>query len=140
MLAGSQRRLMDVPEQVLPDQLGDAQMILLEDGHCLTDQALEVCGRDKNHAQINLGAASMATLTQLVGAGFGLTLMPEIAAPFEVSGRDAVQLRRFTGVEPKRQIGLLRRETSLDGDWGPDLCRFLSDAGQAAVARARASF
>ena len=38
---------MDVPEQVLPDQLGDAQMILLEDGHCLTDQALEVCGRDK---------------------------------------------------------------------------------------------
>ena len=105
-------------------------MILLEDGHCLTDQALEVCGRDKNHAQINLGAASMATLTQLVGAGFGLTLMPEIAAPFEVSGRDAVQLRRFTGVEPKRQIGLLRRETSLDGDWGADLCRVLSDAGR----------
>ena len=140
LLAGSQRRLMDVPEQVLPHQLGDAQMILLEDGHCLTDQALEVCGRDKNHAQINLGAASMATLTQLVGAGFGLTLMPEIAAPFEVSGRDAVQLRRFTGVEPKRQIGLLRRETSLDGDWGADLCRVLSDAGQAAVARARASF
>ncbi|NCZ65837.1 MAG: hydrogen peroxide-inducible genes activator, partial [Rhodobacteraceae bacterium] len=55
-------------------------------------------------------------------------------------GRDAVQLRRFTGVEPKRQIGLLRRETSLDGDWGADLCRVLSDAGQAAVARARASF
>jgi hypothetical protein len=66
--------------------------------------------------------------------------MPEIAAPFEVSGRDAVQLRRFTGVEPKRQIGLLRRVTSLDGDWGADLCRVLSDAGQAAVARARTSF
>ena len=66
--------------------------------------------------------------------------MPEIAAPFEVAGRDAVRLRRFTGVEPKRQIGLLRRVTSLDGDWGADLCRVLSDAGQAAVARARASF
>jgi len=82
----------------------------------------------------------MATLTQLVGAGFGLTLMPEIAAPYEVSGRESVQLRRFKGKEPKRQIGLLRRDTSIEGDWGGDLCRVLSEAGQAAIARARACF
>ena len=140
LLAGSQRRLEDMPDQILPHQLGDAHMILLEDGHCLTDQALEVCGRDKSHAQINLGAASMATLTQLVGAGFGLTLMPEIAAPHEVTGRDFVQLRRFSGVEPKREIGLLRRESSIDSEWGAALCSILSDAGQAAVTRARERF
>jgi LysR family hydrogen peroxide-inducible transcriptional activator len=70
LLAGSQRRLMDVPEHVLPDQLGDAQMILLEDGHCLTDQALEVCGRDKNHAQINLGAVVNGDLNPIGGGGF----------------------------------------------------------------------
>ena len=82
----------------------------------------------------------MATLTQLVGAGFGLTLMPEIAAPFEVSGRDAVQLRRFRVLNPNVKLACCGAKHRLDGDWGADLCRVLSGCGQAAVARARASF
>lgn len=137
LLAGTEHGLRGLPEELSPNQLGDAQLILLEDGHCLTDQALELCGRDKSHAQINFGAASMATLTQLVGAGFGLTLMPEIAAPFELSGRQSVRLRRFSGVEPMRQIGMLRRETSLNSDWGEALCSVLAQAGQNAQVRAR---
>ena len=76
-------------------------------------------------------------LNPIGGGGFWPDLNARNRGPFEVSGRDAVHLRRFTGVEPKRHIGLLRRETSLDGDWGSDLCRVLSDAGRRLLPRTR---
>ena len=117
LLAGSPARieaLGDAAADLRPEQIGPSQLLLLEDGHCLTDQALAVCGRGRGHAQINMGASSLATLSRLVAAGFGLTLMPELAIPTE--GRD-LSLLRFSPPEPFRTIGLVRRTSSPDGGW-----------------------
>ncbi|MEM1005815.1 MAG: LysR substrate-binding domain-containing protein, partial [Pseudomonadota bacterium] len=86
LLAGNDARLRQFktsPESLRPLDLQSAQLMLLEDGHCLTDQALEVCGKDRGSGQINMGASSLATLSRLVAEGFGLTLMPELAARSE---------------------------------------------------------
>ena len=109
LLAGSQTRIAALgarAETLRPTEIGASQLMLLEDGHCLTDQALEVCGRGRGHAQINMGASSLATLSKLVSAGFGLTLMPELSLPAD--GRD-LALLRFSDPEPHRTIGLVRR-------------------------------
>ena len=87
MLAGTAVRLAVLgqgAEALRPTSLVHSPLLLLEEGHCLTDQALEVCGRGRGHAQIDMGASSLGTLSRLVAAGFGLTLMPEIAAATEV--------------------------------------------------------
>jgi len=117
VLAGSAARIAALqasPESLRPTELGTQQLMLLEDGHCLTDQALEVCGRGRGHAQINTGASSLATLSRLVAAGFGLTLLPEMALKTEAQD---LTLLRFAAPEPYRTIGLVRRASSPKADW-----------------------
>ncbi len=125
-------------EALRPDGLGAQQLLLLEDGHCLTDQALEACRRGRGHAQIDMGASSLATLTQLVAAGFGLTLMPEIAAAAEVRGAPGVQLRRFDAPEPARTICLVRRASTLGDGWFAPLAEVLTQVGERLTGAARA--
>lgn len=137
LLAGSRSRidaLGATAETLRPTEIGPSQLLLLEDGHCLTDQALEVCGRGRGHAQINMGASSLATLSRLVAAGFGLTLMPEIALPDD--GRD-LALLRFSEPEPRRRIGLVRRASSPAGRWFDVLAGLATEAGNDVVNRAR---
>jgi LysR family transcriptional regulator, hydrogen peroxide-inducible genes activator len=124
-------------EALRPMELGASQLLLLEEGHCLTDQALDVCGRGRGHAQINMGASSLSTLSRLVAAGFGLTLMPELAALPEQRAAPAMELRRFGAPEPARQVGLVRRAASADDGWFTLLAGMLADVGQALVAEAR---
>jgi len=87
------------------------QLILLEEGHCLRDQALAFCGAPSRDAPASLGATSLATVMQMVANGYGVTLLPEVAAGVEV--RDSrVKLLRFADPEPARTIGLAWRRTS----------------------------
>jgi LysR family hydrogen peroxide-inducible transcriptional activator len=92
------------------------RLILLEEGHCLRDQALAFCGAPKLSASsrdmpASLGATSLATVMQMVANGYGVTLLPEVAVDAE--GRDArVKLLRFAAPEPARTIGLAWRRTS----------------------------
>ncbi|MGI3167621.1 LysR substrate-binding domain-containing protein [Pseudooceanicola sp. C21-150M6] len=126
LLAGSAARIEGMgarAETLRPTEIGPGQLMLLEDGHCLTDQALEVCGRGRGHAQINMGASSLATLSRLVAAGFGLTLMPEMAVATE--GRD-LKLLRFAAPEPFRTVGLVRRATSSGAGWFDALCDIIT--------------
>ncbi|HEY9038065.1 MAG TPA: LysR substrate-binding domain-containing protein [Roseovarius sp.] len=142
LLAGSAARLAAVgagAEALRPEGLGAQQLLLLEDGHCLTDQALEACRRGRGHAQIDMGASSLATLTQLVAAGFGLTLMPEIAAEAEVRGAPAVVLRRFDAPEPARTICLVRRASTLGDEWFGQLAEVLTAVGTGLTRAARRS-
>lgn len=137
LLAGSQSRIDSIgasAETLRPTEIGASQLMLLEDGHCLTDQALEVCGRGRGHAQINMGASSLATLSRLVTAGFGLTLMPELSLPHD--GRD-LALLRFADPEPFRMIGLVRRASSPAGQWFDALATRAREAGEEVIARAR---
>jgi len=132
LLAGSAARLAALGagvEALRPDVLGGAQLLLLEDGHCLTDQALDLCGRGRGHAQIDMGASSLATLTRLVAAGFGLTLMPELAARVEARSAPGVELARFAAPEPGRQIVLVRRAGTPEAGWFTDLGRVLARVG-----------
>lgn len=141
LLAGSAARLTAVgasAEALRPDGLGAQQLLLLEDGHCLTDQALDACQRGRGHAQIDMGASSLATLTQLVAAGFGLTLMPEIAAAAEMRGAPGMTLRRFAAPEPARTICLARRASTSGEGWFDQLASVLIGVGTGLTGAARA--
>jgi LysR family transcriptional regulator, hydrogen peroxide-inducible genes activator len=97
--------------RVTIDDVDQRRLILLEEGHCLRDQALAFCASKTRDAPASLGATSLATVMQMVANGYGVTLVPEIAADVEV--RDArVQLTRFAAPEPGRVIGLAFRRTS----------------------------
>jgi LysR family hydrogen peroxide-inducible transcriptional activator len=87
------------------------RLLLLEEGHCLRDQALAVCSNVKQRQLVNYGATSMATLLQMVGHGMGLTLIPEIAVRTE-AGRNNVRIIAFADPEPSREIGLIWRKQS----------------------------
>ena len=93
------------------------RLILLEEGHCLRDQALAFCGTQNSGRMKELGATSLTTVMQMVANGYGVTLIPEIAVAIE--GRDPrVQIRRFGGREPKRTIGLAwRRRSAREADY-----------------------
>ena len=140
LLAGSQTRLNRLtvsPEALRPVDLQTAHLMLLEDGHCLTDQALEVCGQNRGSSQINMGASSLATLSRLVAEGFGLTLMPELAARAETEAVPGLHLLRFSAPQPARTIGLVRRASSQPEDWFEKLAQVMRQVGEEIVAETR---
>jgi LysR family transcriptional regulator, hydrogen peroxide-inducible genes activator len=92
------------------------RLILLEEGHCLRDQALAFCAAPKlngsnRDAPAGLGATSLATVMQMVANGYGVTLLPQVAVDAELHD-DRVKLLRFTAPEPARTVGLAWRRTS----------------------------
>jgi LysR family transcriptional regulator, hydrogen peroxide-inducible genes activator len=98
-------------EPIAIEDVDQRRLILLEEGHCLRDQALAFCGTTPDDASATLGATSLATVMQMVANGYGVTLLPEVAA--NVEGRDKrVALVRFAAPEPGRTIGLAWRRTS----------------------------
>ena len=97
--------------QVSVDDVDQRRLILLEEGHCLRDQALAFCAAPNREASAGLGATSLATVMQMVANGYGVTLVPEVAVDVEV--RDArVRLMRFIDPQPVRTVGLAWRRTS----------------------------
>ncbi len=97
----------------VPDrtQLHELRLLLLEEGHCFRDQALSFCDLRATRPRELLDGSSLATLVQMVGAGIGVTLIPEMAVPVETrSARVAVA--RFAPPQPTRTIGMIWRRTS----------------------------
>jgi LysR family hydrogen peroxide-inducible transcriptional activator len=89
------------------DDLKGVDLLLLEDGHCLRDQALAFCGRGRTH-ELDFRATSLPTLVQMVAAGSGVTLLPRLALPVEAH-RSQLALRRFAAPIPHRTIGMVWR-------------------------------
>ena len=87
------------------------RLLLLEEGHCLRDQALTYCSLQQVDAVNTFGASSLATIVEMVSAGFGITLLPELSIGVEERGRD-ITLVRFIEPEPARTIGRVWRTTS----------------------------
>lgn len=100
------------PRQAASDLLASERLLLLEEGHCLRDQALSYCHMVTPEARNSFGASSLATIVQMVASGYGITLLPEMAIESEVHRRNDISLLRFRAPEPKREIGLAWRKTS----------------------------
>lgn len=94
-----------------PEMIEQERLLLLEEGHCLRDQALSYCNLKQVQGLNTFGASSLSTIVELVGAGFGITLLPEISLGLETRGRE-LTLMRFEAPEPARRIGLVWRATS----------------------------
>ncbi|MBA3538081.1 MAG: LysR family transcriptional regulator [Deltaproteobacteria bacterium] len=92
--------------------LEDQTVLLLEDGHCLRDQALAVCARGGAVESVEVRGTSLPTLEQMVAGGMGVTLLPEAAAAALVPANGPVELARFKAPEPGRTLGLAWRTSS----------------------------
>jgi LysR family hydrogen peroxide-inducible transcriptional activator len=87
-------------------------LLLLEDGHCLRDQALEVCSRVGVREPQDFRATSLETLRQMVATGAGVTLLPELAVRGAYRSARGVALRPFARPAPVRHVGAVWRKTS----------------------------
>lgn len=97
----------------VPDRemLRHMRLLLLEEGHCFREQALSFCNMQAAQPREVLDASSLSTLVQMVGAGIGVTLIPEMSV--EVETRSAsVSVARFGKPRPTRTIGIIWRKTS----------------------------
>ena len=90
------------------------RLILLEEGHCLRDQALAFCATRRGDQPAGLGATSLSTVMQMVANGYGVTLVPEVAIDTKMQD-PRVKLLRFREPEPGRSVGLAWRRTSPRG-------------------------
>ena len=93
------------------EMLREMRLLLLEEGHCFRDQALSFCDMGAVRPREILDGSSLSTLVQMVGAGIGVTLIPEIAMKVEVRSAD-VSIARFEHPQPSRRIGMIWRKTS----------------------------
>ncbi len=100
-------------EKPVPDAetLAQMRLLLLEEGHCFRDQALEFCNIRSPLPREGLDGSNLSTLVQMVGAGIGVTLIPEMAVGVETPSAD-VSVARFGRRKPKRTVGMVWRKTS----------------------------
>jgi LysR family hydrogen peroxide-inducible transcriptional activator len=110
------RPLADAAKPVPPQEvLKHMKLLLLEEGHCFRDQALSFCETQALRPREMLDGSSLSTLVQMVGAGMGVTLIPQMAAPVETRSA-AVALARFETPRPQRRVGMVwRRSNPLAG-------------------------
>ncbi|HXZ59204.1 MAG TPA: LysR substrate-binding domain-containing protein [Steroidobacteraceae bacterium] len=87
-------------------------LLLLEEGHCLRDQALEVCGHVGVRPSEDFRGTSLETLRQMVAAGAGVTLLPELASGGAYGQARGVKVRPFVRPAPLRRIGAVWRRTT----------------------------
>jgi LysR family hydrogen peroxide-inducible transcriptional activator len=93
-----------------PSELKDECVLLLDDGHCFRQQSLAFCASAQAR-ELEFRATSLSTLAQMVAAGTGVTLLPELAVATEVK-HATLAIRRFVAPAPKRTIGLIWRKRS----------------------------
>lgn len=93
--------------------LEDQKLLLLEDGHCVRDHALAACKFQPVNDRKTLSAASLSTLVQMVHQGYGLTLLPAMAAEGNAFLPKNLTLRRFSSGAPKRKVGFAYQKGGL---------------------------
>ena len=117
-------------ERVDSRELADLKLLLLDEGHCLRDQALDLCYRHGGREEPDFRATSLETLREMVRAGTGITLMPRIAAR---PGDAGIRYLPFTDPAPERLIGFVYRKTTARGLLIGRLEELLRMAGLAAT-------
>ena len=94
-----------------PERLSEMRLLLLEEGHCFRDQALSLCNIQPSVPKELFDGSSLTTLVQMVGAGLGVTLIPEMSVPLETRFAE-VSVDRFPTATPARTIGMIWRKSS----------------------------
>lgn len=94
------------------NELSDETLLLLEDGHCLRDQALDVCRLSGAREKSGFRATSLETLRQMVAAGVGVTLLPALSVHEPIAQPANIRLVPFRGTAPSRRIALVWRKSS----------------------------
>ena len=110
-----------------PELLREMRLLLLEEGHCFREQALSFCKMSPPGARDLMEASSLSTLVQMVGAGIGVTLIPEMAIGIETRS-SAVSIARLEEPRPTRTIGLVWRRTTPLGRQFAKLTGILKEA------------
>ncbi len=113
-------------KEVRMEDLADQELLLLEDGHCLRDQALEVCQLTGAHEQLDFHATSMETLRHMVAANTGITLMPTLSVKPPLANTDNLVTRPFREPGPKRTIAMVWRKSSALADFLEELAEIFA--------------
>jgi LysR family hydrogen peroxide-inducible transcriptional activator len=108
--------------------LAGETIMLLNEGHCLRDQALEVCQSNGAEERIGFRATSLETLRHMVAAGGGITLLPELAVIPPVASSPGIELRHFVEPAPHRDLALFWRRTSSYREVMPDIAEAIRAA------------
>ena len=115
-------------KRVKPAHLEGETLLLLEEGHCLRDQALEVCGAVPVNEEQDFRATSLETLRQMVAAGLGITLLPRLAAEGPIAGARGLELRPFAPPSPSRMVGAAWRPSTTRGAAIDAVCKIVATA------------
>jgi LysR family hydrogen peroxide-inducible transcriptional activator len=107
--------------------LAGEQVLLLEEGHCLRDQALSICQVGGASERRGFRATSLETLRQMVAAGVGVTLLPELAVRPPVPEQPDIALLRFSEPVPSRAIAMFWRTSTTYADLLPQLAEVFRD-------------
>ena len=94
-----------------PETLREMRLLLLEEGHCFREQALSFCRISATLPRDLMEGSSLSTLVQMVGAGIGVTLIPEMAVAVETASAP-VSVARLPAPRPSRTIGMVWRKTT----------------------------
>ncbi len=108
-------------------ELGDQRLLLLEDGHCLRDHALDVCHLSGATEKSEFRATSLETLRQMVAANVGVTLLPTLATKPPVARSEDIRLLGFHDSSPSREIAMVWRRSSAMGDFLQQLAQVFRD-------------
>ncbi|MDF2233386.1 LysR substrate-binding domain-containing protein [Albimonas sp. CAU 1670] len=114
------------------ESLREMRLLLLEEGHCFRDQALDFCGLGAAPPRDLMEGSTLATLVQMVAVGIGVTLIPEMAVPVETASAP-VSLARLTPPRPMRTIGMVWRRSSPLADQLAIIAQRVRDVAQAAA-------
>ena len=113
------------------------RLVLLEEGHCLRDQALAVCELAGHDGCVEVQGTSLPTVVQMVGAGLGVTLLPASAVDRDVHDGERVVVRELRAPTPSRTVGLAWRSSSARAPGYRQLGQLIASAGRASMKRPR---
>lgn len=108
--------------------LDESQLLLLEEGHCLRDHALEACQLVGRRARRELASTSLATIVPMVAAGRGITLLPGMAVESGIAENLPVDIVGFSDIIPTRMIGMIWRRTNPRSETFTELGKVIKEA------------
>jgi len=109
-LAVSRQNPLSKKDKISLSELNNRKLLLLQEGHCLRGQALDICFSAGASEHNGMQATSLETLRHMVAEDMGITLIPELAVPKQSRKNDSIKYISFSDPQPSRRIGLLYRK------------------------------